>query len=375
MKKFYAIFAAIFFATTFAKAADIYKFDPNHVNINWNANHFGFSNPSGKFNEVEGAIILDEKNPKNSSVEVTIKMSSLTTGIQKFDAHLKSSDFFDIEKFPTAKFVSNSVMISGGRNAKISGDFTLHGVTKNITLNARLNKIGLNPFTQKKTIGLSASTVIKRSDFNMNFGLPGVSDNVKIQIETEAILSSSNNSSTAQTPEKTVKISEDSWKIIPAKSTLEFRATQDNSTIKGQFKKFSGAINFNPDKLEKANVEIEVDTTSVETSYSEASETIQNATWLGTKTFPKAIFKAQKFVIFGNAINKQYHVAGTLTLKGKTIPLILEFTLKEFGKTTAHVVGSVALKRSDFGIGDVDLKKSNGVQNDVVVTFDIYAEK
>lgn len=169
-----------------AQAADTYKFDPHHTSVVWTANHFGFSNPSGKFSEVEGDLTLDEKNPSKSQVNVTVKMANLFTGYGNFDNHLKSADFFNVEKFTTATFVSKKVVITGKNTAKITGDLTLVGVTKPITLNAKLNKIDVSPITQKRTAGFTATAVIKRSDFGIDYAVPSVGDNVKLLIEAEA---------------------------------------------------------------------------------------------------------------------------------------------------------------------------------------------
>lgn len=169
-----------------ANAADTYKFDPHHTSVVWTANHFGFSNPSGKFSEVEGDLVLDEKNPAKSQVNVTVKMINLFTGYANFDNHLKSADFFNIEKFTTATFVSKKVTITGKNTAKIAGDLTLVGVTKPITLNAKLNKIDVSPISQKRTAGFTATAVIKRSDFGIDYAVPSVGDYVKLLIEAEA---------------------------------------------------------------------------------------------------------------------------------------------------------------------------------------------
>lgn len=178
--------AALMLLSLPAQAANTYKFDPHHTSVLWTANHFGFSNPSGKFSEVEGDLILDEKNPSKSQVNVTIKMTNLFTGYGNFDNHLKSADFFNIEKYATATFVSKKVVITGKNTAKITGDLTLVGVTKPITLNAKLNKIDISPISQKKTAGFTATAVIKRSDFGIDYAVPSVSDNVKLLIEAEA---------------------------------------------------------------------------------------------------------------------------------------------------------------------------------------------
>lgn len=181
-------FLLIFFFANLANAAEFYQFDQNHTSINWSANHFGFSDVSGKFIGAEGKILIDEANPKNSLLEIVIKIDSLSTGIPKFDAHLKTADFFDIEKFPTAKFVSKSVVLKSKNKAQVFGDLTLRGVTQPVVMDVKMNKVGTGLMTQRKTIGFSVTTKIKRSKFGMLFGLPGVSDEVKLWIEAEVIL-------------------------------------------------------------------------------------------------------------------------------------------------------------------------------------------
>ena len=164
-----------------------YTLDPNHTNIVWSANHFGFSNVYGKFAKVEGRLTLDEAKPENSKVSVIVSPASIITGIDKFDAHLKSDAFFDVEKFATATFESVRVVVTEpSKKASVYGNLTLHGITKPITLDVTLNKIGESPITKKKTAGFSATAIIKRSDFGMNYALPGVADEVKVTIESEA---------------------------------------------------------------------------------------------------------------------------------------------------------------------------------------------
>lgn len=195
MKKFLLIF---FFAFS-ANAADLYQFDPYHTSITWSANHFGFSTVSGKFIGAEGKISIDEKNPKNSSLAVIINIDSLHTGIAKFDQHLRSKDFFDMENYPTAKFVSTSIVTKGKDRAIVMGDLTLHGVTKPVSLEMKLNKNGVGMMSQKKTLGFSGTTKIKRSDFGMEYALPGVSDMIDLHIESEIMLA---DATAATTPAK-----------------------------------------------------------------------------------------------------------------------------------------------------------------------------
>lgn len=169
-----------------AQAAETYNFDPTHTNINWNANHFGFSNPSGRFGLKEGSITIDDAAPANSTVNVTIDVNGLVTGIPKFDEHLKSADFLDTAKFPEATFKSTKVEPGADNTAKVTGDLTLHGVTKPVVLDVKLNKQGENPMTKIKSVGFSGKTVIKRSEFGIDKYVPNVSDEVTIAIEAEA---------------------------------------------------------------------------------------------------------------------------------------------------------------------------------------------
>ncbi len=169
-----------------AHAADTYKMDPNHTSVIWNANHFGHSNPYGIFSNIEGTLTLDEAAPENSKVEVTVPVDKIATGITKFDDHLKGKDFFNVGEFATAKFVSTKVEKTGDKTAKVTGDLTLLGITKPLTLDVTLNQKSPNPMNKKETVGFSATGVIKRSEYGMKYALPNVSDDVKIQIEAEA---------------------------------------------------------------------------------------------------------------------------------------------------------------------------------------------
>ncbi len=170
-------------------AAERYVFDDTHTSVIWFADHMGFSASTGQFMDFNGEITLDENNPENSKVEITIKTDSIRTGLPKFDDHLKNADFFNVEKFPEAKFVSTKVEVLGDNKAKVHGDLTMLGVTEPLVLDVKKNKIGKNPFNGKQTAGFSAHAVIKRSKYGMEYGLPGVGDDVRLVIEAEAIQS------------------------------------------------------------------------------------------------------------------------------------------------------------------------------------------
>ncbi|MGB3946922.1 MAG: YceI family protein [Bacteroidia bacterium] len=195
MKKFIQNLVALFslviisfgFAFSAHAAAEVYTFDPNHTTVLWHANHFGFSNPSGKW-QVEGSLVFDRDNPKDSKVNVMVQIAEISTGIKELDKHLKEKLFFDVEQFPTAIFISDKVTMTSHDTAKVEGILTFHGVSKPIILNVKLNKEGINPINNKQTIGFTASTQFNRSAFEMNSLLPGISDEVKIDIEAEATL-------------------------------------------------------------------------------------------------------------------------------------------------------------------------------------------
>jgi polyisoprenoid-binding protein YceI len=182
-----AIGLSFFLSHAAFAASETFNFDPEHSFVTWHINHFGFSNPSGKVT-FKGSLVVDEAKPKDSKTQVTINMADLATGVPKLDEHLKDKDFFNVEKYPTTTFVSNKVDVTGKDQAKVYGVLTLHGVSKPVILDVKLNKVGLGGYTHKKTLGFSATTMIKRSDFGITTYLPGLSDQVKIQIDSEAIL-------------------------------------------------------------------------------------------------------------------------------------------------------------------------------------------
>ena len=168
-------------------APETYEFDSSHTNIVWFASHFGFSKSSGQFVRHDGTVTVDEAAPENSNVDITIYTDSLVTGLDDFDAHLKNEDFFNVEEHPEARFVSKSVEMTGENTAKVTGDFTMLGVTKPLVLDVVMNKKGTNPFNKKEMIGFSAKGTIVRSEYGMTYGLPGVSDEVELIIEAEAV--------------------------------------------------------------------------------------------------------------------------------------------------------------------------------------------
>lgn len=186
LTQFFLVFILAMLFPWVAPAADTYTLDPSHSYVLWHINHFGFSNPSGKWMVAEGTLLLDEKKPQASKIDVTIHAAEIVTGSKELDEHLKGAVFFDVAKYPLATFVSNKINLVKKNKAKVTGILTVHGISKPITLDVMLNKIGINPITNKKTVGFTASTKLNRSDFGITTLLPGLGDEVKINIEAEA---------------------------------------------------------------------------------------------------------------------------------------------------------------------------------------------
>lgn len=161
-----------------------------------------------------------------------------------------------------------------------------------------------------------------------------------------------------------------SWQIVTGKSAINFTATQNDAPVTGQFKNFTGEINFDPAQLDASNIRIVVDLNSVNTSYSEVAETLKTADWFNVKVFPQAIFTANKFVKAGD---NSYQAEGSLTIRDKTVPVILTFTLDEYTKTQASAHGAVTLKRTAFGVGQGEWAKTDGVKDGVQVKFTLQA--
>ena len=178
---------ALLGASFAAQAAPVTcKLDPSHTMVLFSWNHFGFSNPTANLGIGEGTVVYDEAKPANSSVEVSLPLTNLDTHVSALDEHLKKPDFFDAAKYPVVTFKSTRVEPLGGNKFKVTGDLTVHGVTKPVVLDATLNKAGMQPMLKVPAVGFDATGTIKRSDFGVGAYVPNVSDEVQIRITTEA---------------------------------------------------------------------------------------------------------------------------------------------------------------------------------------------
>ncbi len=160
------------------------------------------------------------------------------------------------------------------------------------------------------------------------------------------------------------------WKIEPAASNIKFTATQNGSPVSGEFKSFTGDINFDPSDLATSHVSIDVDLGSVSTSYGEVADTLKTPDWFNVKVFPKAVFKADHFTKTGD---KTYTADGTLTIRDKSQSVTLTFTLQDYSKTKALANGSTTIKRTAFGVGQGDWAKTDAVKDEVKIDFTVSA--
>ena len=189
MRLMFPLATALLLAAGSATAAPVrYDLDPNHTRIDFSWTHFGFSHPMGRFDRFDGDFRFDPADPTKSSVTVTIPIDSIDTGVAKLDAHLKTDEFFDVAKYPTATFKSTRVERSGEHGLKVTGDLTLHGVTKPVVLDVTVNKVGRHPMAGRDAAGFDASATIKRSDFGISNYVPNVSDEIRLSISTEAMV-------------------------------------------------------------------------------------------------------------------------------------------------------------------------------------------
>lgn len=161
--------------------AGTYAVDPAHTQVAFTVNHFGFSNYVGLFGNITGSLTIDPAQPEKASVSIEIPMTEARTSSDKLNEHLKTPDFLDTAKYPTAKFVSTGVKVDG-MTADIAGNLTLLGVTKPVTIKAQFTGAGAHPMNKKLNVGFSGTTMIKRSEFGMGKYVPLVSDEVELAI-------------------------------------------------------------------------------------------------------------------------------------------------------------------------------------------------
>jgi polyisoprenoid-binding protein YceI len=168
-----------------ASASESYSLDVRHTFPSFEVNHLGFSIQRGRFNKTTGKIMIDPAARKGSA-EITIDAASVDTGLDKLEAHLRGEDFFDVARFPTITFKGDQFAFEGDKVKSVSGNLTMRGVTKPVTLTAAYFNCADHPMAKKKACGGDFTTTVKRTDFGMKYAVPAVADEVTLRIQVEA---------------------------------------------------------------------------------------------------------------------------------------------------------------------------------------------
>ncbi|XBQ14876.1 MAG: YceI family protein [Oceanicaulis sp.] len=183
--------APVLTGAAFAEPAE-YEFDKSHTTIRATWNHLGMSEQSIHFTDYDGVLLLDFEEPENSTVDITFNLPGgfwVGANQDRFIGHLNSGDLFNTEEYPTARFVATGFETEDGETGTMTGDLTLLGTTKPVTLDVTLNHLGDHPFREGQQVaGLSASGTIIRSEWGLGYAAPAVSDEIDLSIETELAL-------------------------------------------------------------------------------------------------------------------------------------------------------------------------------------------
>jgi polyisoprenoid-binding protein YceI len=185
--------AAILALGPVAAHADTWKIDLAHTNVEFSVRHMMISNVKGQFEKTNGKVTVDDDKPDNAKIDATIDASSINTRVAQRDGHLKSPEFLDVAKYPTMTFKSTRIERAGENKWKVTGDLTIHGVTKPVVLDVEGPTPPIKDPMGNTRAGASATTTIKRSDFGLTWnkaleaGGVMVGDEVAISIDVEAI--------------------------------------------------------------------------------------------------------------------------------------------------------------------------------------------
>ncbi len=189
MKKLTIILAAFLVLTSFTTTPGIWKNDDPHSQLGFTVKHMGIADVSGTFNDFDVTINSAKSDFSDAVFELTASIASIDTRVEARDNHLKSPDFFDAQKYPTLHFKSTSLKKDGDTKFKLTGDLTLHGVTKEVTMDLEYRGTVENAMNKKQTAGFQLTGVIRRSDFAVgnSFPPPMISDEVRIKADGEFV--------------------------------------------------------------------------------------------------------------------------------------------------------------------------------------------
>lgn len=181
-RMFTAIVLSIMLQISFLVADHTYKVDPVHSTVLFKAKRFDVVNVYGRFNGLQGTLIVDDENPAASSIELEIKAEAVDTNNERRDNHLRSPDFLNATQFPRITFKSVKIDKLEGNRYEVTGDLSLHGVTQSIVVEVEHVGSGQHPRRGTPLIGFETTFTIKRSDFGMNFMLLALSDEIQLII-------------------------------------------------------------------------------------------------------------------------------------------------------------------------------------------------
>lgn len=189
MKRAFLIIFAFISLSAFTAINSVWTNDDAHSQLGFTVTHLGISDISGTFDDFDVNITSTKPDFSDAQVELTANTASINTRVADRDNHLKSPDFFDVEKYPTLTFKSTGVKKAGKNTYKLSGNLTMNGVTKPVTMDMVYKGSVENPMNKKQTAGFQVSGTIKRSDFNLGSGFPApmISDEVRIKADGEFI--------------------------------------------------------------------------------------------------------------------------------------------------------------------------------------------
>lgn len=194
-----AIFAALGAATVLTAASAVaaqenpfsgissgeYALDDKHGYVTFTYSHLGYSQPILRFDDIDATVDLDTESPAQSSLSVTIDPASINSGVEEFDGHLTGEDFFNVAEHDTITFEATSLDMESATEGTVTGDLTIKGITKPVTLDVTLNKAAEHPMLNKDAFGISAKGTLQRSEFDLGAYVPNVGDDVTLMIETE----------------------------------------------------------------------------------------------------------------------------------------------------------------------------------------------
>ncbi|HEY1114058.1 MAG TPA: YceI family protein [Chitinophagaceae bacterium] len=189
MKKLLFIATAFTALTAFTTLGGTWTNDDPHSQLGFTVSHLGIADVSGTFNDFDVTVKSAKPDFSDASFELTARTASIDTRVDARDNHLKSADFLEVEKYPALTFKSTGIKKAGKNQYKLSGNLTLHGVAKPVTLDLQYKGTVENPMSKKQTAGFQISGTIKRSDFGVgpNFPAPMISDEVRIKADGEFI--------------------------------------------------------------------------------------------------------------------------------------------------------------------------------------------